>query len=275
MGINVIGVSFHVGSGCKDANSYANAIADAKYAFDVGKTLGFNMTFLDIGGGYPGVISSDAELVTFDEIAHVVNRALNIHFPVCEQQEQGITIIAEPGRYYVASAFVLSCQIIAKRTEFLADAHNEMMYYLNDGVYGSFNCVVVEHTDVRPITLLKKEEMKIRNPHISTLWGPTCDNFDMIKTGAILPELFIGEWLVFKDMGAYSVSVATNFNGFEPPTVKYCVPNETMIILRNLPAWPRIANLLEGGNRRRNSLSCGIFNNNDTQLNSFSFMHVN
>ena len=54
-GMEVIGVSFHVGSGCRDASRYELALKDARELFDLAEAeYGFKMTVLDIGGGFPG-----------------------------------------------------------------------------------------------------------------------------------------------------------------------------------------------------------------------------
>lgn len=36
LGLDVVGVSFHVGSGCTDAGTFVKAIADARCVFDMG-----------------------------------------------------------------------------------------------------------------------------------------------------------------------------------------------------------------------------------------------
>lgn len=36
LGLDIIGVSFHVGSSCTDPATYTQAIADARYVFDMG-----------------------------------------------------------------------------------------------------------------------------------------------------------------------------------------------------------------------------------------------
>lgn len=54
-GLEVVGVSFHVGSGCRDATRYEMALKDCKQLFEMAKRdYGFVMTILDIGGGFPG-----------------------------------------------------------------------------------------------------------------------------------------------------------------------------------------------------------------------------
>jgi ornithine decarboxylase len=54
MGLNVIGVSFHVGSGCMEPAVFHRAIASAHWLFSVAREIGFDFNLLDIGGGYPG-----------------------------------------------------------------------------------------------------------------------------------------------------------------------------------------------------------------------------
>jgi len=59
LGLNVVGVSFHVGSGCMDPPVFHRAIASAKWLFSQGHGLGHNMNILDIGGGFPGNTGTD------------------------------------------------------------------------------------------------------------------------------------------------------------------------------------------------------------------------
>ena len=46
--------SFHVGSGCQDANAFVKALKNARMLFDYAETVGYHFTLLDIGGGFPG-----------------------------------------------------------------------------------------------------------------------------------------------------------------------------------------------------------------------------
>ena len=106
--MNVIGVSFHVGSGCFDASAFADPIACAREAFRVASTHGYAFGLLDIGGGFPGEVT---EPLAMPDIAVQVNAALEKHFP----REMRVRCIAEPGRYFVGSAASMACNIIAKR----------------------------------------------------------------------------------------------------------------------------------------------------------------
>jgi len=101
--LNVVGVSFHVGSGCKDPNQFADAVWRSKKVFDMAKQAGYDLKLLDIGGGF--------ERETFAEMSEVVSDALDVYFP----KSSGVRVIAEPGRLLVSSAFTLATNIIARR----------------------------------------------------------------------------------------------------------------------------------------------------------------
>lgn len=210
--LNIVGVSFHNGSDCEEADAYYQSIAACRTVFELAQELGHEMTLLDIGGGFPG--DNNAK-VSFEQLATSVNEALDIFFPVgC-----GVDIIAEPGRYYVASSMTLATMVIAKRVEFDEKlGHDGYMYYLNDGVYGAFNNIIFENASPQP-QLLDENSLGDRKIRPSIMWGPTCDSIDCIKRDFSFPELQVGEWVVFKNMGAYTCCVATTFNGFERATV--------------------------------------------------------
>ncbi|KAJ3110161.1 hypothetical protein HDU96_006866 [Phlyctochytrium bullatum] len=113
------------------------------------------------------------------------------------------------------------------------DEHPTFMYYINDGMYGSFNCITFDHQVVVPQVLVRGSRFHHgagNRPdgeveHACSIWGPTCDSFDCITRECVLPELRVGDWLYFENMGAYTMSAASQFNGFRkssyslPPTV--------------------------------------------------------
>lgn len=378
LNLAVIGVSFHVGSGCTDATAFADAVARARFAFDVAESCGHQPTLLDVGGGFPGICGTsafDAEgagasgaQIGFDDIAVELRAAVDRYFP----EGCGVQIIGEPGRFYVTSACHLAVQVIAKRRiehaggaaaerereladeanadalpnpaqtaaidtlaeaveaaaladadfvdafgastiedgnrmqqddasldsanyttagttaddEAAAAAHDgdesaeaavgvlgaeealalatgssamvvdeapssgtaspppegdpTFMYYVNDGVYGAFNCIVFDHQLPRGMPLY---DMSSELPlYESSVWGPTCDSLDKIEPGSQLPELRVGDWLLYPNMGAYTMAAASNFNGFAFARKFYTfsVASETDIehLPANMPVHP-------------------------------------
>ena len=198
--LNVTGVSFHVGSGASDPQSFERAVQDARTVFDQAAEIGFSLKTLDVGGGFSGDL--------FESMANVLSRALDENFP------STVRIIGEPGRFYVASAFTLACNIIARR-DFRDPATMETNYmlYLNDGVYGNFSSLIFDHQIASP-RILSKRDRSTRSTEYS-LWGPSCDGIDRITGTCTLHGLLdVGDWLYFEEMGAYTRCSATKFNGF-------------------------------------------------------------
>ncbi|XP_058409576.1 antizyme inhibitor 2 isoform X3 [Diceros bicornis minor] len=151
--VEVVGVSFHVGSGCPDPQACAQSIADARLVFEIGAELGHRMHILDLGGGFPGV---EGTKVSFEETASVINSALDLYFP----EGCGVDILAKLGRYYVTSAFTLAVSITAKKEVLLdqpsreeenSSAPKTIVYHLDEGVYGLFNSVLFDNMCPNPI----------------------------------------------------------------------------------------------------------------------------
>ena len=204
LGLNVVGVSFHVGSGASDPESFAKAVQDSRIVFNQAAEIGYTMTTLDVGGGF----SSDS----FDPMARILSEALDDYFP------PSVRIIGEPGRYYVASAFTLACNVIARREiEDPATRQASYMLYVNDGVYGNFSSIIFDHQHPVP-RILKTSDGTSNHRHLATeysIWGPTCDGIDRITESCFFhATLDVGDWLYFEDMGAYTKCSATRFNGF-------------------------------------------------------------
>lgn len=220
--LDVIGVSFHVGSGCYDSSAFADAVKRARATFDMGKEAGYEFTLLDVGGGF--------EDDTFEATASILKDAINEHFP----DRQHIRIIAEPGRYFVSKAFSLAANVIARRAPPAVEEGRDVevdpeqpcvMYYINDGVYGAFNCIMFDHQAPQPFVLSLNGSFHVPASvplRASSVWGPTCDSIDCVCAVTPLPTtLQVGDWLGFADMGAYTICAASQFNGFEVSKVIY------------------------------------------------------
>lgn len=187
------------GTGASNASAYVTAIRDAKIVFGYGKSLGFDMNLLDIGGGF-----QDSNL---EDIACVLRPILKEEFP-------GVRLLAEPGRYYVRSAYTLACKVLSRRRHSGTDHHDRPdMLYQNDGVYGNFMNVLIEKETVRPSLVAYTWPFHSRGndtrrkleEHRYTIWGPTCDSMDCVaKDVPMTSEIRIGDWLKYKNMGGES-----------------------------------------------------------------------
>lgn len=102
------------------------------------------------------------------------------------------------------------------------DDNVEIFYYVNDGIYGSLSNIIYEKATYR-VSCLRQNNMKKNfdneKEYNSSVYGPTCDSTDCLAKSIYLPQLDIGDNLWFHNIGAYSNTTATNFNGFK--TTKY------------------------------------------------------
>jgi len=212
LGIKLSGVSFHVGSGCSDATVFRTAIQSARVVFDDAKAMGFDMHILDIGGGFPG-----DDNAKFEEMAATIEDAITESFDDWRASTE-FKVIAEPGRFMVTTSHTLVLNVICKKEVAAPTPERQFAYYLNDGVYGSFNCILFDHATP---TILPFNERNEERVYKSVIYGPTCDSIDTIARDVTLPELAIGEWLYVPNMGAYTTAAASTFNGFPKPETVY------------------------------------------------------
>jgi ornithine decarboxylase len=197
LGLVVEGLSFHVGSQCTTFDNYAAALDITSQIFHDARQKGYPVKIVDIGGGFP--VPYDSRVPQFEKLAAVINAECERLFPA------DVDVIAEPGRFMVATAAVLVSEIVGK-----ARRDGKIFYHINDGVYHTFSGVVYDHWTPN------FHAFRTGRPEICAVVGPTCDSFDKISLSEQLPaDLQIGDCLYTENIGAYSIASSTRFNGFE------------------------------------------------------------
>ena len=196
----VEGLSFHVGSQCTNPQNYVQALQLAADVFAEAKTNGFELKLLDIGGGFPA--HYDDTVPAFRKLARTINSELDRLFP------EPLEILAEPGRFLVASAATAIGRIIGK-----AVRDGKQCYYLDDGVYHTYSGVIFDHCQYH------LKSFKKGATQICSVFGPTCDALDTIGLAEQLPDLELGELVYSENIGAYSAASSTSFNGFPPAKI--------------------------------------------------------
>ena len=201
-GLTVEGLSFHVGSQTTNFDNFIQAINLAANIYKEAGDRGYKkMNLLDIGGGFP--TPYDSTVKPLKELARKINSELNRLFP------KNIQILAEPGRFMVATAATSVVEIIGKN-----NMDGKLAYYVNDGVYHTYSGVLFDHCQYH------FESFKKGAKQICTVFGPTCDALDVISMSEELPgNLKLGDLLYSKNIGAYSIASSTCFNGFPPATI--------------------------------------------------------
>jgi ornithine decarboxylase len=200
LGLVVEGLSFHVGSQCTNFQNFVQALNTAAAVMKESKSRGHELKILDIGGGFPAPYNKHVR--PFPELARVINAEIDRLF------DHDIQILAEPGRFLVASAATSVARVIGK-----AVRDGKPCYYIDDSVYHTFSGIIFDHCQyhLKPFKKGKTE--------VCAVFGQTCDGLDVISQHEQLPELEIDDLVYAENIGAYSNASATWFNGFPPAKV--------------------------------------------------------
>ena len=198
-GLNPVGITFHVGSQCTNIYNWHIALDKARALWGKAEKNGIKLTLLNIGGGYP--INYTKHVISIDAIEKQVNNLIYDLFP------EDVEIHIEPGRAVVGDAGVLVTTVIGK-----ASRSDEDWLYIDVGVFNGLM------ESVGGITYSYIVESKhARSKKRWTLAGPSCDSFDVIDKNVALPEPNIGNLILILSSGAYTISYASEFNGFSIP----------------------------------------------------------
>uniref|UniRef100_A0A1I7W046 Ornithine decarboxylase n=1 Tax=Loa loa TaxID=7209 RepID=A0A1I7W046_LOALO len=220
--VKIKGVSLSVRSICTTPTMYLYAIAQCRRLFDTGLEVGHKMDVLDVGDGFPSMSATDG--ISFDQIAKSLQVALALFFP--SKLFKDIKIIAEPGPYFAASTFSLITRVIDKRLidgSFLTNDESDAgtvgyVYQINEGFYGAFGCKL--STRRNPICsplMIFGEKM---NTYAAIIGPEPCDT-DIVLPLTRLPPLQVGDWLIWHDMGAYTIGNHDTSERNDPPLVIY------------------------------------------------------
>jgi ornithine decarboxylase len=194
MGLTVAGISFHVGSQNESPLKYIEALDFCRDICRKAALSGITLDIIDIGGGFP--INYLNPVLPVQRFCQPINEYLERYF-------SKYRIIAEPGRVLSGPSMVLAAKVVGKSLR-----SGVWWYYLDEGVYGSFSGKIYDHAEY-PLLVPRSGET-----FNSVLAGPTCDSIDVLYENIALPNLQIGDVLLFDSMGAYTTASASNFNGF-------------------------------------------------------------
>jgi len=184
LGLDVIGVSFHVGSFASSSTVFYDAMEKAEKALNLVREHGYSPHIIDIGGGF----------------SHTHGLPKTISAP------PGVTLVAEPGRFFVERVMELHTPVIGTKGSGLT---------ISESLYGAFNCILFDHAQPHIKEVHDEFGNKIEGQPIKrTIFGCTCDGGDIIYKEYEVPEgTDFGSWIVWDNMGAYTCAATTRFNG--------------------------------------------------------------
>ena len=193
------GFSFHVGSKCGNMKAYTETLDDIINRYiPLCDYYGNELELIDLGGGFENY----EDITSLAEISkEQINFLCNIRNLKC---------IAEPGRYLSKRSITLFTKIIGFKF-----VNGRYHVYLNDSIYNSFSGKAFDHQKFKPL-LKPVFDPSNKNLVECTIWGNSCDGEDIIVDNCLIPKPKVNDVLIWRDMGAYSLSSSVNgFNGFK------------------------------------------------------------
>jgi len=207
MGITLHGIHFHCGSGQHGSSSFKKAVDMARACITIGRQFGHKMEILDLGGGFP---------------AGELNERIISSLQATQNDPLGYQVIAEPGRHFSSNSCSLAVRILGKRVK-----NNRLCYHVNDGLYHSFNCVLMDgvsfegQSDQFYQKWNSEKDAVFSNGNgkmegtFGSLFGMTCDGLDVICKNLQIPEMEVGDWIIVGGMGSYTYGPKSAFNGMQ------------------------------------------------------------
>jgi ornithine decarboxylase len=199
LGLDVIGISFHVGSFASNPGVFEAGVAKATRALELAREFGYDPHIIDIGGGFSSVSG----------------------LPKTIKAPKGVELIAEPGRFFVERVMDLYTPVIGTKGSGLT---------ISESLYGAFNCILFDHAQPRVKEVRDENWNIIHGGNVPrTIFGSTCDGGDLIYKEYDLPEgTDLGSWIVWENMGAYTCAAATRFNG-----IPFCAREINLVKLQD------------------------------------------
>ncbi len=195
-----IGITFHVGSQCTNIDNWNIALDKTRALWTLAEKKGIRLNTINIGGGYP--INYTKSVMKVDFIEKHINKLIYERFP------ENIQIFLEPGRAVVGDAGTFIASVIGK-----AERDDENWLYIDVGVFNG----LMESVGGIQYSYLIESSKGARRRVKWTVAGPSCDSFDVIDRGLVLPEPAVGNLMLILSAGAYTTSYASEFNGFTIP----------------------------------------------------------
>ncbi|KJH40605.1 Pyridoxal-dependent decarboxylase, pyridoxal binding domain protein [Dictyocaulus viviparus] len=202
---NVVGVSFDLGF-ATSASSFYKALREVRSLFSFASRVGLELDTINLGGGFPA--SNVDKDQRFAEMCAVINTGLDQFFSSLEFPQ--LNVIATPGRYFAAAAFVLCTNVIGKKALEARHITNDdfddgvaFVYQTNESIYGSFGCVLM-NSQPECIPLV---EIADAPQHFGTVLGASLQPGDVAQSLIRCRQLCVGDWLLWRDAGAYTMPI--------------------------------------------------------------------
>ncbi len=218
-------IHLHIGSPISDPNIYVKAIKKTLDLIDTLRDDNFTIDTINIGGGFAADYETDTS-PQYDDYASAIIPLL---------KNKGLNVILEPGRTIAANAGIL-----ITRAQYIKNSGSKKFIIVDSGMnhlirpsmYDAFH--FIWPTKVAPDHVPAKRLAKMPNISLEScdVVGPICETGDAFAIDRPLPPVTRGELLAIFTAGAYSMTMASNYNAQPRPT-EVLVEDDKATVIRN------------------------------------------
>ncbi|MCX7817290.1 MAG: diaminopimelate decarboxylase [Syntrophales bacterium] len=190
--LDIIGVSCHIGSQLVKISPFVDALKKLKELILILKNEGFDIKFLDFGGGL-GITYGDEKPPHPEEYAQAIIETAG---------DLPVTFIFEPGRVIVGNAGILVTRVLYTKEKegknfIIVDAGmNDLM---RPSLYNAYHAI-------QPVV------QKRRKSIVADIVGPICESADYLAKNRQIPRFDRDELMAIMSAGAYGFSMSSNYN---------------------------------------------------------------
>ena len=210
--LTLVGVHCHLGSTIDDVEIFVKTAAIMKNEFEMMRSVGFPVQFLNLGGGLG--IDYNHHQDQYPTPTDLVESIKNL------LPEDSILIL-EPGRSIVGNAGVLVCKVIGVKT------NEQKNFIVTDGSMTEL---------IRPSLYQAYHKIEFIEPvsgktGVFDIVGPVCESTDFLGNNRILATPPEGAGVVVFDTGAYGYVMSSNYNARTRPP-EYLVTGDQLFHIR-------------------------------------------
>jgi diaminopimelate decarboxylase len=221
--LNLLGLHFHLGSPVSEVQPYELAIEIVlRFAREMGRKFGFDLSELNIGGGFAVPYTLNSRVPTIADYARAITGKLN---SLISELELGRPrLIIEPGRAVVGQAGVALYKVGA-----IKEIPGIKKYVCVDGGMSD---------NVRPALYGAKYEALVANKalkagrEVVTIAGKLCESGDILVKDINLASVHPGDIIAIPVCGAYSIPMASNYNALPRPAIVMVKEGRARLIRR-------------------------------------------
>ena len=197
--MNINGIHMHTGSDILDIEVFLHA---SEILFNTAKKFK-NLSFIDFGSGFKVPYKKGDIETNIEELGEKLSVRFN---EFCKDYGSELTLVFEPGKYLVSEAgyFVSKVNSVKQTTSTVfAQVESGFNHLMRPMFYGSYH-------EIKNLSNPLGEE------RFYSVVGYICET-DTFGSNRKISEIKEGDYLVFKNAGAYCFSMSSNYNSRYKP----------------------------------------------------------